>query len=50
MLVPKVKPIDVVGDGTAMAGVAISRKYGVAKEARAIAMGVSDEVGKVKLE
>ena len=36
--------------GTKMAGVAISKTYGVAKEATAIALGVGNDQGEIKNE
>ena len=45
--VPKIDPD---GHGTAVAGVAMSDKYGVAKSGRALAVGVGDTKGKIHSE
>ena len=47
MFVEDVPEVDPDGHGTEMAGVAMSNKYGIAKEAEAIAMGVADKTGKI---
>ena len=50
MFVKDVPEIDPDGHGTAMAGVAMSNEYGVAKEAEAIAIGVGDKTGYIVTE
>ena len=50
MFVEDVPEVDPTGHGTAMAGIAMSNKYGVAKEAEAIAMGVADKTGNLVME
>lgn len=49
MFVPGAPKTDNSGRGTAMAGIAMSRKYGVAKAATAIALGISEK-GTIKQE
>ena len=50
MFVPGAPKKDYSGHGTAMAAVAVSRKYGVAKMATVIALGISDEKGNMNAE
>ena len=51
MFVPNVKPTDIEDkDITNMAGVAMSKTYGVAKEATVIAMGICDKTRTMRTE
>ena len=50
MLVPNAPKKDQSGHGTAMAAIVMAEDYGVAREARAIAMGICDEKGNMKAE
>ena len=50
MFVKDVPEVDPDGHGTAMAGIAMSKAYGVAKQAKAIALGVGDKKGGIIAE
>lgn len=50
MFVPGAPKKDYSGHGTAMAAVAVSRKYGVAKMATVTALGISDKDRNINTE